>query len=130
HVHGLCWDAYRNGIWVLTGDSDTESGLYFTDDEFSSLHKVIGGSQKARAVEVIPTPEGLIIPMDSPLKQNYIHFYDLNKKEFQKLTELPGSAFHAVKSNGIYLISTVTEPSEVNIVNYASVWASLDGKAW
>src|SRR5690606_36104887 len=53
--------------------------------------------------------------------------------ETEKLTTLaaiPGSAFHAVESDGIMLISTVTEPSKVNKTNFTTVWGSLDGKSW
>src|SRR5690606_25593591 len=130
HVHGIVWDEYRKGIWVYTGDLDEESGIWFTDDDFKTLKKVTGGTQKARAVEIIPTQTGLILPMDSPLEQNYIYHYNVNTQEYENLSFLPGSAFHACISNGVYLISTVTEPSEVNKVNYASVFASLDGLNW
>lgn len=130
HIHGLTWDPYRKGIWVLTGDSDQESGLWYTDDDFKSLSRVAGGTQKARAVEIIPVRDGLIVPMDSPLERNYIHLYDIPSGGFRVLSPLPGSAFHATATNGIYLVSTVTEPSTVNVVDYASVWGSLDGQRW
>lgn len=130
HVHGIVWDGYKKGIWVLTGDSDQESGIWFTADNFATLDKVVEGSQKARAVEIIPVEEGLLIPMDSPLELNYLYHYGYNTKAFTELAALPGSAFHACHINGIFLLSTVTEPSTVNVVDYASVWASTDGKKW
>jgi len=38
HVHGLIRDPEEeNRIWVLTGDLDHESNIFFTDDEFQSL---------------------------------------------------------------------------------------------
>lgn len=130
HVHGIIDDPYRNGIWVLTGDSNTESALWFTNDRFKTLKKMVTGSQKARAVEIIPIENGLIVPMDSPLEKNYINFFDLETEEFRQLKPLPGSAFHAIKSNGIYFVTTVTEPSEINKTNTANVYASLDGENW
>ena len=130
HVHGIIQDDYRNGIWILTGDSNDESALWFTSDRFKTLDKVISGSQKARAVEIIPTKEGLIVPMDSPMEKNYIHFFDIKNKTFTVLHELAGSAFHAIKSNDIYFVTTVTEPSEINKTETTNVYASLDGKQW
>lgn len=130
HVHGLIEDSYKKGIWCLTGDSDTESALWFTTDRFKTLEKVASGSQKARAVEIIPVEGGLLVPMDSPLQKNYINFYDRETKDFRNLESLPGSAFHAIKSNGIYFVTTVTEPSEINITDKATVYASLDGFNW
>lgn len=130
HVHRCVYDEIRKGIWVLTGDTDEESGVWFTDDNFKTLTKVVAGSQKARAVDIVPTQTGLIIPMDSPLEKNYIHFYDLEKENFTKVADLPGSAFHTAKIDGIYLVSTITEPSEINKADYACLFASLDGNQW
>lgn len=130
HIHGVIPDAFRGGIWCLTGDSDKESGLWFTQDRFETVEQVASGSQKSRAVEIIPVEKGLIVPMDSPLEKNYINFFDVETKTFKKLETLPGSAFHAIKSNGIYFVTTVTEPSEVNIVDKATIYASLDGINW
>ncbi|MDR5589342.1 hypothetical protein [Christiangramia sp. SM2212] len=130
HVHGIFADPYRKGYWCLTGDSDSESGLWFTSDRFKTLKKVLSGSQKARAVQIIPTKEGIIVPMDSPLERNYIHYIDLEDKIFTKLKSLPGSAFHATLSNNIYFVTTVTEPSDVNITDSAYVFASLNGVDW
>lgn len=130
HIHGIFSDPYRDGHWCLTGDSNSESGLWFTPDKFRTLEKIIYGSQKARAVEIIPAREGLIVPMDSPLEKNYINFVDLETKSFSPLASLPGSAFHATVSNDIYFVTTVTEPSKVNITRSAKVFASLDGINW
>ena len=130
HVHGIHWDSYRNGIWVLTGDSDKESGLWFSDDNFNTLELITSGTQRARAVEIIPIKEGLLVPMDSPLQENFINLFSLDSKSYTAVCSLPGSAFHAIYTNRLYLVSTVTEPSEVNKVDYASVWASLDGVKW
>ena len=130
HVHGLKYDSFRKGIWVLTGDSNQESGLWFTSDEFKTLDKVAGGDQRTRAVEVTPIEKGLIVPMDSPLEQNYINLFIPETRTFHQLASIPGSAFHSTFINGVYLVSTVTEPSDVNDVDYASVYASLDGLNW
>lgn len=130
HVHRCVYDEIRQGIWVLTGDTDAESGVWFTNDNFKSLTKVVSGSQKARAVDIIPTETGLIIPMDSPLEKNYIHYYDLKKQNFKRVSSLPGSAFHTAQIAGVYFVSTVTEPSEINQTDYAYLFSSLDGSQW
>lgn len=130
HIHGIIEDSCRNGIWCLTGDSDTESALWFSKDHFKTLEKVNSGSQKARAVQIIPSEKGLIVPMDSPLEKNFINFFNLETNQYKKLESLPGSAFHAIKSNGIYFVSTVTEPSKVNTTEKATIYASLDGFKW
>lgn len=130
HIHGIFYDEFRKGLWVLTGDSDKESGLWFSNDNLKTLEKVFGGNQKARAVEIIAKKDGLIVPMDSPLEMNSINFFSLKESTITPLHQLNGSAFHAKEINGISFVSTVTEPSEINKNKSANVYASLDGVSW
>jgi len=130
HVHGLVWDKYRMGFWVLTGDSDSESGLWFTDDGFKTLSAVYTGSQQARAVTIIPVETGLIVPMDSPLEKNWINFISLDDLRVTPLRHIAGSAFFSAQMPGWIFISTVVEPSEVNRCRHACLYASKDGSTW
>jgi len=130
HVHGVFYDQFRNGYWVLTGDSNEESGLWFTNNKFKTLEKVYSGSQKTRAVEIIIKEEGLIVPMDSPLELNSINLFSLKDNSIKHLQNLNGSAFHGVVVDGIHFVTTVTEPSNVNLNKTANVYASLDGITW
>jgi len=130
HVHGIFFDAFRNGMWVLTGDTDKESGLWFTTDDFQHLSCLATGSQQARAVKIIPLKDSLIVPMDTPLEQNYICSFNPNTSEFNRLATLPGSAFHACGNEELALVSTVVEPSEVNITQEVSVFAGKGTKDW
>lgn len=130
HIHGIYYDEYRDGIWILTGDSDEESGLWFTGDDFKTLDLVVGGSQQARAVSVIVDSNGIIVPMDSPMEKNYIQSFDLKHTKFDRLKELPGSAFNSFTNEYLSLISTVVEPSMINKAKYAEIFASKDRKAW
>lgn len=130
HVHGIYEDSFRNGLWVLTGDSDDESALWFTNDGFKTLTPLGRGSQKARAVGIIPTEKGIIVPMDSPHQVNYIQLFEPETEKFTDLAQIGGSAFHAQKYGDIHLVTTVTEPSPVNITNAAYLYGSLDGENW
>ena len=40
-MHGIFIDPYDGRIWVTTGDDDHESAIWFTDDEFKTLEKVV-----------------------------------------------------------------------------------------
>lgn len=132
HVHRIVYDTYRQGMWVLTGDTDAESGLWFSADNFKTLELVVGGSQKARAVSIIPTAEGLIVPMDSPDQENFIHFFDWNTKKFEVLYKLPGPAFYAQYFPAIkrYFVTTVIEPSKIDISEYPTILTSQNGRDW
>lgn len=130
HVHNVIEDPYRDGLWILTGDSDNESGLWFTNNNFQTLDCVVRGTQRARAVALIPLEEGLIVPTDTPHEQNYVQYCDPETGALTKLAELPNSAFHALKQGGLHFISTVAEPSACNDTKFATVFVSSNGTTW
>ena len=131
HVHNIVYDSYRKGLWVLTGDSDEESGLYFTANGFTTVDKKFGGSQAYRAVSVLCRPEGLLVPMDTPQETNAIHLLQLPNGEMIRQTALASSAFHALEVPGGYVVTTVGEPSPVNDTQHARLYFCADGeKKW
>ena len=130
HIHGIYYDSYKKGFWVLTGDKDNESGLWFTDDQFSTLSPLAHGTQKARAISIIPTKHGLIVPMDTPVEENYIQYFDFKKRYFVSLKKITGSAFSAAKVGDVMFVATAVEPSLINLSQEVSLYASLDGENW
>jgi hypothetical protein len=131
HIHSIFYDGYRKGCWVLTGDLDDECRLLFTDDRFNTLETIISGSQRARAVSAIPIQNGLIIPTDTPSETNVIQLFDPEKRTFEEIYKLPGSAFFTSQAGNYLLVSTVVEPSHVNTGSYAAIFVSRNGgRAW
>jgi len=130
HIHKLIYDPFRKGILILTGDEDHESSILLTKDNFKTIETIISGNQDARAVSLIPIQQGLIIPTDTPLKQNYIQHFDFTSEKLTKLCEIPGSSFYSISFGGKYFVSTGVEPSKVNISPYATLWGSTNGFDW
>ncbi|MDY6949973.1 MAG: hypothetical protein SWE60_00540 [Thermodesulfobacteriota bacterium] len=131
HVHGVFYDEYRKGCWILTGDRGEECRIAFTDDNFGSVTTVLSGSQRFRAVTVIPRPRGLIVPTDTPLEQNFIQWIEPERPSVEEISPLPGSAFYSAKVGKYLLISTVVEPSHTNRCRNASLFVSKnDGRGW
>lgn len=130
HVHGIWADAYRDGVWVLTGDDDHESGVYFTGDDFRTLDPVATGSQRARAVVVLPTPDGLIVPTDTPREPNVIQMMDTDTGRLEPVASVPGSVFSGARTAGLLAISTTVEKSDVNLDPRAALLVSEDGTRW
>lgn len=130
HVHGIHYDPYRRGCWVLTGDHDSESQILFADTDFSRVEVVASGSQRCRAVTVIPVESGLIVPTDTEHEQNYIQWLDTESGRLDRLEAIPGTVFHSTSTRDTILLSTVVEPSKVNLSAEATIWASSDGKHW
>lgn len=132
HVHNIVWDSFRRGLWVLTGDRDHESGLWFTADDFATLRREHGGSQAYRAVSLLLTERWLLVPSDTPLERNAIRRIDRATGAVAPVAELASSAFHTYRAGDGHelLVTTVGEPSAVNDSNHAYLYASADGARW
>lgn len=130
HVHGIHADEHRGGLWVLTGDDGPEVGLWWTDDEFKTLEPVLRSEQRARAVSMICTPEGLILPTDTPQEPNHVQFFDPETSRLDALAPLPGSCFATASSRGMHYLSTAVEKSAVNTDSRAALFASTNGFDW
>ncbi|NQT25739.1 hypothetical protein HQ585_10310 [candidate division KSB1 bacterium] len=129
HVHNIVFDKYNKHFWILTGDSDRESGIWKTKD-FSKINPFLTGSQNYRAMSIIPTEKGIVIPTDTEYQQNYIQYFSYETSRLERIHKLDGSAFFAQKVNNKFLISTVSEPSKINTTEHADLWIRNDGGQW
>ena len=130
HVHGVFYDPYMKAFWVTTGDSDDESAIWRTDDQFSSLTKVAGGSQQFRAVQLLFTEGHIYFGSDAPEESNHIYRMDRDGSKLERLCSVGGSVFYGYKIGSHLFFSTAVEPSGVNIGREAEVWHSVDGANW
>ncbi|WP_157678658.1 beta propeller repeat protein [Oleiphilus messinensis] len=130
HVHGVYWDSFRRGLWVLTGDLDHESGVYLTTDSFAYLKPVLTGSQRARAVSLIPLSDGVILPTDTEVDNNVAQWLDPATGLCKHTADLPGSVFYSTVCADFYIFATVVEPSDVNHSQRVYIYFSKDGQRW
>ncbi|MEM1449969.1 MAG: hypothetical protein AAGI22_12710 [Planctomycetota bacterium] len=130
HVHGVHADPYRGGVWVLTGDDDQESGLYWSDDDLATLEPVVSGTQRARAVAVLPRPDAVIVPTDTPRETNWIQRLDPSTGTLERVRPVPGSVFHATRTRRLSVVSTTVEPSDVNTDERAALLVSSNDEDW
>lgn len=130
HVHGIHYDSYRQGCWILTGDNDQESRIYLADLKLEKLSLIKTGSQRCRAVTVIPCENGLVVPTDTEHEQNYIQWLDAEDHSLTIVREIPGTVFYSATFGQYKVISTVVEPSVINKLRYATLWLSKNGREW
>lgn len=130
HVHGIHADPHRGGLWVLTGDAGDEAGIWWTADDFRTLEPVVLGTQRARAVTLLPLEAGLLVPMDSPEQQNHVQLFHPESGRFEDLAPVPGSVFHAARTPGLFAVASVVEPSRVNRDRRVALLVSRDGCTW
>lgn len=130
HVHGVFSDPYTNSIWVTTGDKDHESWLWNTSDHFSTLRKVVGGTQQLRVVSLLFSKNYIYFGSDTPLEKNYIYRMERDTYLVERVAAVGGSVFFGSKVGSTLYFSTAVEPSLINQSRYAEVWQSHDGITW
>ena len=130
HVHGVFHDPYSNAIWVTTGDENSESAIWRTEDDFGSLNRIVGGSQQFRAVQLLFTASHVYFGSDAPDERNYIYRMDRRGVDIKRLCAVGSSIFYGCKVGECLFFSTAVEPSRVNRCKDAQVWGSNNGGEW
>jgi hypothetical protein len=130
HVHQVAWDPFRQGVWVFTGDEDSECQMLFTADRFRTLEKRFAGRQYFRTVACLFTTEGLLYGTDSPFEENAVQLLELKSGKLRRLQPLPSSSFSATQAGGHFVFSTAADPSLVNDTRACTLWCSRDLENW
>lgn len=137
HVHGIFADPFRERLWICTGDNDRESGLYYTDDDFRSIHLYGGGDQSWRMVSLLITRDYLIwgsdAGQDAPADcKNFIYRLDLRTGKRERLCCIDKPAYYsALFEDGSMCLATTFEPGiKRKVSSTADLWWSRDGLDW
>lgn len=131
HIHGVFRDPHEGCLWVATGDLNDECAVWRTDDGFGTRHRVFGGGQQRRVVQLLFRPEAVYFGSDAPDEPNHLYRYHRVDGTVERLQRVEGPVFHGFASPGGSLyFSTVCEPSRVNRNPDAVVWRSTDGASW
>ena len=95
HIHALIPDPHRERLWVLTGDTDAESCIYYTDDAFASLELFLNHGQQTRATDLVFRDGRLLWGMDSP--DETVHILTASADDphdLRSVRELPGPVYY------------------------------------
>lgn len=95
HIHNIVPDSIHNCVYVLTGDSDEESGIWRFKNNFSSIEKLLVGKQMYRACFLKPYENELLFITDTPALQNCIYTYSLQDGSITQKMNIPGSCISA-----------------------------------
>lgn len=132
HLHSVQYDPYTGYIWLGTGDSDSQSIIYYTKDDFETLELVAEGSQDYRVVSYAFTEDYIYWGSDAPnVPQKIIR---LSRNDLSTIEEVGVFAdkpfyFSYLTRDGVILKSTVTEKIEyMEIDNKNRVFAIKDGE--
>jgi hypothetical protein len=129
HIHNIVYDRWEECLWVLTGDDGAECRILRAPCDFKNVDVVLSGNQQARAVALLPAPDGIYFSSDTPRETNYV--YRLNRRgELHKLARLGGSSIYGCRVGANLFFSTMVEPSAANLDRSARVYGSADGLEW
>jgi hypothetical protein len=136
HVHGIQYDPYRLGYWIMTGDLDSESKIMFTGDGFKSFRVLGEGTQDWRVVSVMITKDRLIWGSDNDQASSSIFQWDFGGGGLTKLQAIGKPSYSSrILADGTFVLSTAYEPdSPFTQMSHpeptTDLWTSSDGIAW
>lgn len=90
HVHALAVDKKEDLLWVATGDSDNESGIFVSDDKGVTFKRYAIGSQHYRTLMLMFTEKYLYWNMDTHLQDQVVYRVkrsDINRLSIQCLPD-------------------------------------------
>ena len=129
HVHNIVYDEWANCLWVLTGDNGSECRILRVACDFKSVDVVLSGHQQARAVALVPTPDGLYFSSDTPLESNRVYHLDRGGT-LAELAPMSSSSIYGCRAGGGIFFSTMVEPSRTNLDPNVRLYGSRDGFHW
>ncbi|MCH8538761.1 MAG: hypothetical protein LAT66_13450 [Alkalimonas sp.] len=137
HVHAIRYDSYRNRLWVTTGDQDHECAIYYTDDEFVTLHKLGGGDQSWRAISLLFYPDciewGMDAGKDAPADAiNHIYRYHFESQQREQVATIGNPAYFATPcADGSAILATTFEPGrQQDTPEQAALWRRSPQGDW
>ena len=126
HVHAIVEHPARPGeLYVCTGDTDAESVIWRTTDDFQTLTPWVTAGQVSRACDLHFVEDDLLWGVDSPLKPSAICRFD---GELHRLQETPGPVYFGGRNEaGAMWFGTSVEAGPSVTTDQIHLFASTDG---
>lgn len=130
HIHQIVYDRYRKCLWILTGDSDLEAGIWKSDMSFRNVESVFSGHQKYRSCFLTAHPKGILYATDTPLEENAVYFSreadDGSFLEPELIYEMKGPCIYGkVLDDDVVAMATSVEPDASLPINRYRVTMKL-----
>jgi hypothetical protein len=101
HIHAIQKDPFSDSLWVCTGDSDEESMIGCSTDEFKTIAEVGKGSQLWRVCQLIFTKDEVIWGTDNgDAKVAGIYGWNRKTSVLKKYGTIPGAVFFGTQLQG------------------------------
>ena len=109
HVHNIVTDAYRNCLWIFTGDFDEASAIWKVTDSFKKVERMACNDQKYRGCVVYALPEGLLYATDAPFMDDYIYLLNPATMEIKEIFPIHGSCIYGCQWKDNFVFSSTVE---------------------
>lgn len=114
HIHAVVPDYNHGCVYVLTGDSDTESAIIKVTDDFKSMEPVLESSQQYRSCVAFPYKQGILYATDTPREVNHVYYAYPTESGWktEPVCELPGPCIYGHQQKGYYFFATSVEADD------------------
>jgi hypothetical protein len=113
HIHALQQDPYTGNLWICTGDTDNESIIGYSSDNYHSISQIGSGSQIWRACQLVFTEKRIYWGTDTGIDLSGIYYWEKESNELKLLTKVEGAIFFSTRlENGTIVMSTDREGAQ------------------
>lgn len=130
HIHGVFQNPADGSIWITTGDTDEESIIWRTEDEFETVQQIVSDGQQSRAVSLVFSESDVIYGTDIPGRPNSIRKYNCVTTQTDTIANVDGPVFFSANLNGRKFLSTSVEKENIHRIRDVCVYASDDWADW
>jgi hypothetical protein len=121
HIHSCVTDSEKKCVYILTGDLNSESGIWIATNNFAIVEPLFVGSQTYRACQLFNISGRFYYASDAPSEPNYL--YKIDGKEVMRLNGIDGTCIYGIGTEDYAYISTTCEPEAI-AKNKIEYWLS------
>lgn len=121
HIHGIFADCEAQSVYVLTGDENSESGIWLAENNFKTVKPFLVGNQQYRTCQMVADRGRILYMTDAPSEKNAI--YRCTDGCTEKVGALEGTCIYGSTINGKGIFSTTCEP-DAHAKNRIDYWLS------
>ncbi|MCM1060389.1 MAG: hypothetical protein NC452_08845 [Eubacterium sp.] len=122
HIHNIVYDKYNDRYIIMTGDSNSESGIWEADYDFKAVKPIVSGKQIYRACVCFPQKNCIYYATDTPLEQNKLYKLQENGNGSVTLSEIydmPGPCIFGTMAGGsLYMATSVEGDPSIGALRY------------
>ena len=121
HIHGLRVDPYRNCVYIMTGDNDSESNIWIAGDNFKDIKPMLEFGQQSRCCQMQIRKDKILYVTDSESEPNNLYCLKFDENDClmdrEMIADFKGSVIYGCNDDEgeNFYFSTTVEPNKGSI---------------